>query len=79
MQRIYRFENITETILFGSGSRTSSTSFIIYGKSLLLPQGFGPRGPQKTTKKPKKTEEAYIEVPARNMIGIYQRQRNLSF
>jgi hypothetical protein len=29
----------------------------------LPPQGFGPRGP--------KPEEAYIEVSARNMIGIY--------
>ena len=30
---------------------------------LLPPQGFGPRGP--------KAEEAYIEVPACNMISIY--------
>ena len=31
--------------------------------SLFAPQGFGPRGP--------KPEEAYIEVPACNMISIY--------
>jgi hypothetical protein len=30
-----------------------------------LPQGFGPRGP--------KPEEAYIEVPARNMISAVYR------